>query len=64
MGLEQEKAADVWEKAFRISCVSGLIALALVAPPYSYLVWPHYQSSYRRERIVLVEDDHDYFGAI
>ncbi len=42
----------------------GLMTLALVVPPFSYVIWPYYRETFRRETIVRVETDHDYFGAI
>ena len=49
-----------------IKCASivSCIALALVLPPFSYLMIPHYQFRYRRDEISRVEFDHEYFGAI
>ncbi len=49
-----------------IKCTSivSCIALALVLPPFSYLMIPHYQFRYRRDEISRVEFDHEYFGAV
>ncbi len=55
------KTADETLKFF---AVFGLMTFALVSPPFSYVMWPCYRERYRRERIVRVEYDHDYFGAI
>ncbi len=49
-----------------IKCTSIVccIALALVLPPFIYLMIPHYQFRYRRDEISRVEFDHEYFGAV
>ncbi len=52
------------DEALKFCAVFGLMTLALIAPPFSYVIWPYYRETYRRERIVRVEYDHDYFGAI
>lgn len=44
--------------------VAGLIALCLVAPPFTYLLAPRAMFGPRREWTTRVEYDHEYFGAI
>ena len=60
----QLRSREISEQAWKALYVCGLIILALLAPPFSYLVWPFYQDTYPRERIVRVEYDHDYYGSI
>ncbi len=61
MNTAAMKTAD---EALKFCAVFSLMTLALIAPPFSYVIWPYYRETYRRERIVRVEYDHDYFGAI
>ena len=50
--------------ALKTVAVGAAITLAVLVPPFSYLMGPHAPIVYRRELISRVEFDHDYFGAI
>ena len=51
-------------KGLTLAAVGAAIALALVPPPFGYLMTPFYQVAYGRPAITRVEFGHDYFGAI
>ncbi len=58
--LDPEKKAQ-WRLWFQVGALAGL---ALLIPPISYVMWPHFQAPLRRESIERVERDHEYFGCI
>lgn len=51
-------------KTLRLTAVAGCIVLANFWPPCSYLMLPNYHEIRRRDAVVRVDPDLQYFGAI
>lgn len=61
--IEQPAGISHPRVAVIFSIVCAAIALALLFPPFGYLINPFYQVGYGRPAITRVEFGHDYFGA-